>query len=237
MRDMRLGANVTLKLDRTAVTNADTHINQLFIQAVRRRNRRDSVVGEEISARRGRRRVWALDPIDGTDEYADPSVPDPQRTSCVGIALIEDGVLVLSVVYNPFRNELFVAERNRPTLLNGRVIQVSLSGFWRGMSYDYCHWDGAPFDARGLKSLLGQPLNVYSAIYQACMVAKGHSEFAVFPGNTLPDIAPATLLVVGAGGRVTDLSGRPINWSNPTSGVLYSNGLCHDAALRAIQGL
>lgn len=224
------------KLDRTDVTDADEAINIDLIWAVRRREGRNaSVRGEERSdIVKGALRVWVIDPIDGTGEYIDDSVPDARRTTCVALALFVGGRLVLSVVYNPFRNELFVAEAGGPTRLNGRLVACSPVGL---TSYDYCHWDGARFDVRRLRRSLGEPRGSYSAIYQACEVAAGRSAFAVFPGNTIHDIAPGALLVVCAGGRVTDLRGRPLSWRDLNHGVLFASAASHSSALQLVTSL
>jgi fructose-1,6-bisphosphatase/inositol monophosphatase family enzyme len=228
------------KLDRTDVTDEDKRLNRTFIAAVRRREgRAASVQGEELSDMiAGVRRVWTIDPIDGTGEYISDSIPDAQRTTCIGISLFINGVLVLAVVHNPFRGETFVADvGGAATLLNGRQVTCVSVPLRRGVRYDYCHWDGARFDVRGLERTLGRPLGVYSAIYQACMVAAGRSAFAVFPGDTIHDIAPGARLVLGAAGRVTDLRGNPLRWNDLSHGVIFASRTVHAEALRAIAAL
>lgn len=228
------------KLDRTDVTDEDKRLNRAFIAAVRRREgRAASVKGEELSDMiAGARRVWTIDPIDGTGEYIDDTIQDNKRTTCIGISLFVDGVLVLAVVHNPFRRETFVADtEGAATLLNGRRVTCTSASLRRGMHYDYCHWDGTRFDVRGLERALGRPLGVYSAIYQACMVAAGRSAFAVFPGDTIHDIAPGARLVLGAGGRVTDLRGRSLQWNDLSHGVIFACRSVHAEALRAIAAL
>lgn len=226
------------KLDRTDVTDADEQINVQFIGAVREREGTNAAVrGEErSSAAAGARRVWTIDPIDGTGEYINDAIPDGQRTTCIGISLFIDGVLVLAVVHNPFRNETFVAGAGK-TMLNGRQVTCRSVPLRRGVHYDYCHWDGARFDVRRLEQTLGRPLGVYSAIYQACMVAAGRSAFAVFPGDTIHDIAPGALLVANAAGRVTDLRGNQIRWDDLSHGVIFASRAVHAEALRAIAAL
>lgn len=222
------------KLDRTDVTDADERINKQFIKAVKlREGDRASVHGEEKSRKvRGAKRTWIIDPLDGTGEYVDDSIPDAELTVCVGIALMIEGRLVLAVVFNPFRGEWFVTEGSNTTL-NGRRIQCSPAAFRPGVPYDYSHWNGARPDLRRLERSLGKPIGTYSAIYQACLVASGRSAFAAFPGNTIHDIAPSALLVASTG-RVTDFRGRRLDWSDLNHGVLYASRAAHAAALEAI---
>jgi myo-inositol-1(or 4)-monophosphatase len=172
-----------------------------------------------------------MDPIDGTGEYVKLTIPSYELTCCIGISLFVDGVLTLSVVYNPFRGEMFTATHDRRALCNDNPLACSSQQLKLGVPYDYSYWDGAAFDARKLDQWLGAPLGVYSAIYQACMVASGRSAFAFFPGNTIHDIAPGALLVARAGGRVTDMYGNPLQWDNLTRGVVYAGRASHAQAL------
>lgn len=236
---MRRGVGVKKKLDRTDVSDADTAINAEFIVEVRKHSRgRDAVRGEELSADvLSAERVWIIDPIDGTGEYIDESIPLAWRTSCVGIALMIRGEIVLVVVFNPFKDMLFVAQKGGRPTVNGRPIRCSSQRAARGVPYDYCHWSGARYDLPRLEATFGKPLGVYSAIWQACMVAMGHSAFAAFVGNTIHDIAPGALLVIRSGGLVTNFQGGPVNWTNPAAGVLYSNRASQAVALRALSTL
>ncbi len=236
MVKFRKTTNRRKKLDRTDVTGEDKRINKAFIVAVRaREGGHASVHGEEYSEIvKGARRFWVIDPVDGIGEYVNDSVPDGQRTTCVGISLLYGGRLMLSVVYNPFRHEMFTAQHGEATKLNGGKITCSPQPLRRGGPYDYCHWDDVRFDMRGLNQRIGRPRGVYSAIYQAVEVAAGRSTFAAFPGDTIHDIAPGALLVANAGGLVTDLKGRPLDWNDLNHGVLYASKAAYPTAIRAI---
>lgn len=229
VRVQRLVAT-THKPDKTPVTDADKEINKAFIAAVRARfGANTSVAGEEASAlTRDMRVLWVVDPIDGTGEYIDLELAHSERTSCIGIALFKNGVLVLSVVYNPFRDEMFVAslEYKRPSL-NGEVFDLRSKvrdwGFKQHIPYDFCHWDGAKIDPRFLEQVLDTPpRNKYSAISQACDVARGDSYFAIFPGSSIHDIAPGALIVAQAGGVVSDTYGQPLKWDDLSRGAVYA---------------
>lgn len=228
MADARSTARAKKKLDRTDVTDIDTFINIEFIKAVKARSgERASVMGEEESDQvEGSSELWIIDPIDGTGEYIDDTLDDSERTSCVGVALFREGRLQLSVVHNPFRNELFVADHELGAFLNGepldlRQTEASQLTFGPDIPYDYAHWEDAPTDARFFEEIIGRPpINNYSAIYQACDVARGRSAFAVFPGNTIHDIAPSALIVELAGGEVSGVHG-PLDWQD-LNGVVYA---------------
>src|SRR5258705_5472126 len=66
------------------------------------------------------RRVWIVDPLDGTKEFIQ-GVPE----FCVAIALIEDGVPILGVTYNPIKREMFSAARGGGCYLNSKRVRVT----------------------------------------------------------------------------------------------------------------
>ena len=67
--------------------------------------------------------VWILDPVDGTTNLIHDF-----RNSTLSLALARKGVLTLGIIYHPYSDEIFVAERGKGALLNGSPISVSKSG-------------------------------------------------------------------------------------------------------------
>lgn len=246
IKDRRNNLIKTKKLDRTDVTDVDIEINEDFEQKVAVLSEgRASVTGEESSHEvAGSEEEWIIDPVDGTGEYIDDTLSDQERTSCVAVALFKNGEPQLSVVYNPFRDELFYADKDLGgAFLNGERLDLSQAedqylALSPGVPYDFCHWDDAATDARFFEDMLGRPpLGSYSAIYQACAVAKGESAFAVFPGNTVHDIAPADLLVRLAGGVSTRVDGKPHDRNNLNGAVYSSNSSLHSEVVRALSAV
>src|SRR5919197_6704479 len=96
------------------VTEMDGRAEALVVGAITERFPDDGILAEEGSARKGRSgRRWIIDPLDGTTNYAH-GLP----IFSVGIGLEADGVIRLGVVYDPTRDELFVAERGVGAWLN-----------------------------------------------------------------------------------------------------------------------
>jgi fructose-1,6-bisphosphatase/inositol monophosphatase family enzyme len=248
---MRRQARATKKLDRTDVTDWDQKIERDFREEIQARSEgQDSVIGEEEESGplTGIGTEWIIDPIDGTGEYVRDNkengepIEDSERTTCVGIAQFKDGVLMRSVVYNPFKRELFVADRELGgAFLNGerldlRQTEAGRTSFGPGIPYDYAHWDGAPTDARFFEEMIGgPPIESYSAINQACDVARGKSAFDVFPGNTIHDIAPSALMVELAGGEVSGVDGQPLDWQNLNGAVYAVNPQVHARVVQELQ--
>jgi len=103
------------------VTEMDGRAEALIVHALLEAFPDDGILGEEGSARAGSSgRRWILDPLDGTTNYAH-GLP----IYSVGIGLEQDGRIVLGVVYDPSRDELFTAERGGGAWLNERRLAIS----------------------------------------------------------------------------------------------------------------
>src|SRR5262249_40589197 len=122
LRD-RLGTRfaVGLKGDINIVTDVDIESERLIREAIATHYPRHQVLGEEGGlAESASEYRWVVDPLDGTTNFAH-GFP----TFAVSIALEYKAETILGVVYDPMREELFVAERGAGATLNHRSISVS----------------------------------------------------------------------------------------------------------------
>jgi len=226
------GFDVTLKADRTPVTQADREAEQAIIRILRGAFPDHGFLGEEFGGEGRQDRRWIIDPIDGTKNFI-RGIP----IWATLIALEEDGDVTAGVVYNPVTRELYSARRGGGAFLNGRPIRVSsvstlaaaqLIHAGLGLVRQTPYWDGivrlldGTERQRGFGDYLGYTL-----------VAEGKAEVYVEVDIKPWDIAPCRLLVEEAGGRFTDFTGQP---SIYTGTALASNGRLHDAALAAFRG-
>lgn len=154
--------------------------------------------------------VWIIDPLDGTTNFLHGF---PQYS--VSIALTQGKNVLVGVVYDPVRNELFTAERGQGTFLNNHRVRVSgcekiekaLIGtgfpFRRNDNYtDFLpKFERVARAAAGLRRAGSCALDL---AYVACGRLDGYWEANV---NSW-DMAAGTLLVLEAGGLVTDLTGQ-----------------------------
>jgi len=203
----------------------------------------DWVLSEEAADDPGRltaERVWIVDPLDGTTNFAHGF---PQF--CVSLGLEQrkvqrqpgtepgqDGTLVAAVIYDPMRDELFSAERGRGARLNGKPMRVSripelaealvATGFPSRKRHDSPNihfYQEFTLRSHGVR-------RAGSAALDLAYVASGRME-AFWEFNLNPwDTAAGVLLVAEAGGRVTDFSGGPFRLKSDE--ILASNGLIHE---------
>jgi myo-inositol-1(or 4)-monophosphatase len=179
---------------------------------------------------------WIIDPIDGTVNFAH-RIP----ICCISIGLEHKGQMILGAVYNPFMNELFVAERGQGATLNDRKISVSTKELVQnacmvtGFPYTYLDEPNGPLQVFERFIRRGIPVRrLGSAAIDLCWVACGR--FDAFYEHKLQawDSAAGFLIVEEAGGKVTNLQGDPYSPYQP--GIIASNGILHDELLRWIKG-
>src|SRR6266567_4686508 len=103
------------------VTEMDAQCEALIVDRLRSAFAGDAILAEETGTTAGRSgRRWIVDPLDGTTNYAH-GLP----IYAVSIGLEVEGALAVGVVYDPSREECFVAERGRGATLNDAPIRVS----------------------------------------------------------------------------------------------------------------
>ena len=111
---------VTTKGRRDFVTEVDRSAEREIIDVIRRSYPSHGIVAEESGTHPGDRFVWVIDPLDGTNNYLH-GFPH----FCISIAVKEQGRVEHGVVYDPLREELFVATRGAGAMLNNRRIRAS----------------------------------------------------------------------------------------------------------------
>jgi myo-inositol-1(or 4)-monophosphatase len=181
--------------------------------------------------------VWHVDPLDGTTNFVH-HLP----FWAVSVCLVEAGDPLLGVVYAPALGWTFAATRGGKALLNGEPICVSDTAaigdalLATGFSYNRSETGADDNVARLRRALHGcRDLRRYgSAALDLCMTAMarldGFWELYLQPY----DVAAGALIVMAAGGRVTDLSGGN-NWLHGGE-IAASNTRLHDQLLALVGG-
>jgi len=237
LRD-RMGTSfdISHKGDINLVTEVDLASEKLIREAIATHYPRHQVLAEEGGlAETTSEYRWVVDPLDGTTNYA-----HGYPVFAVSIALEYQNEVVLGVVYDPTRDELFAAERGGGAVLNNRSIHVSAtdklirSMLSTGFPYDIKtssltnldHWANFAMNAQALR-------RDGAASIDLCYVASGRYD-GFWELNLSPwDTAAGALIVQEAGGRVTDFSGD--KFSNYKPEIIASNGLIDDQMIEVIK--
>ena len=220
------------------VTEVDVEIERMCRGVIAARFPQHVVVAEELpnaDAPGAGGHRWIFDPIDGTVNYAH-GLP----IYCSSLALEVDGRMEIGAVYDPCREELFVAERGAGARLNGAPLHVSSAErlldalLCTGFPYDVHETAGevlALFGAFVRRARAVRRLG--SAALDLCYVAAGRLDGFWEQRLHAWDTAAAALMVEEAGGRITDLEGG--SFSAFQGDVLASNGLLHDQMAAVIR--
>jgi fructose-1,6-bisphosphatase/inositol monophosphatase family enzyme len=222
------------KYDSTIVTKADTEINTMLIDRVRKVFPEHAVDGEEEQFGASSY-VWVCDPVDGTAMYA-RHIP----VSVFSLALVHDGRPIVGVIYDAFTNNMYTATLGGGAYLNCEPIHVNDLGF-SGMRtvVNYDMWPDAEYNLYDIFKEIGSKtyaVGLGSIIRAASCVACGDFSLAIFPGTKHKncDIAAAKVIVEEAGGKVTDLFGNEQRYDRDINGALITNGVLHEEALEII---
>lgn len=219
------------------VTEADHAAEKAIIEVIQQAHPDHFILSEETGEIKTDSTIkWIIDPIDGTVNFAN-GIP----LCCVSIGVEKEGQMILGVVYNPFMNELFFAQKGMGAFLNEKKISVSdkstviKSCLVTGFPYTYLDSPNGPIQV--FEKLIRQGIPVRrlgSAAIDLCWVAAGR--FDGFYEHSLQawDSAAGFLLVEEAGGKVTDFEGNYYSPYQPH--ILATNGKIHDELLMVVQG-
>lgn len=226
----RRGAAMEKKADRSPVTEADRGVEERLRGYLARRYPDAAFLGEESGEKVGADLRWIVDPIDGTRAFV-RSIP----TWSILVTLEAGGTPVLAVAYMPASEDLFVGFLGGGARHNGRPCRVSTTATLDDALVG--HGAIQQFSDTGHEeTLLRLARQTYTqrgfadfANYRELLL--GRMDGVVDPGTKAYDVGPAAVLVQEAGGRWSDLQGRPTIHGG---GFIASNGLVHDALLALV---
>lgn len=166
---------------------------------------------------------FIIDPIDGTTNFM-----QDYRCSCISVALCEGNNAICGIVYNPYSDEIFCAEKGKGAYLNGKKITVSD----RTLSDGLALFGTSPYHPENTDETFALLRKVFdysrdirrsgSAAYDICMVACGRCE-VFFEKELQPwDIAAGTLILTEAGGIAENYQGKAIDFTKPQD-VVFAN--------------
>ena len=227
-----LDLHVTAKPDLTPVSDADTAVEEAMRRTLGRARPRDAVHGEEMADTGWGPRRWVVDPIDGTKNFV-RGVP----VWATLIALMINDEVVLGVVSAPALNRRWWASLGGgayagKSLMSPTVCHVSDVAAIEDASLSYADI------AEWVDSGQGQEFvdlmrscwrtRAYGDFWSYMLLAEGAVDLAAEPELELYDMAACSIVVTEAGGRFTDVHGRP---GPHGAGGYASNGRLHEALL------
>ena len=229
------------------VTQADTIANDLIVNGLKHQFPNDGILAEEsvdTKRRLEKSRVWMVDPLDGTNGFIDGN-----GDFAVQIGLAEDGLCVLGVVYQPLPGVLYRAVRGGGTWIERPQFEpeqakVSDKKSFSEMRLAASRSHRSPRMNKVVTELGFQDevqrgsvgIKIGLLIEQQCDVY-----IHLSPRTKQWDTCAPEVILLEAGGRITDLFGYPLNYNVPDvqnrNGLVASNGISHDQIIEALAPL
>ena len=219
------------------VTEVDEESEAYILGRIKEQFPEDSILSEEsgASGEFEGKRVWIVDPIDGTRNFA-IGIP----FFCISIAAVRDGKPEVGALYDPIHDEFFFAQRGQGAFLNGEPIRVAqqetLSDAVVSVSWVKRKCNREQF-LRYI-DIISKETSYFrrfgSAALVMCYVACGRVHAYMQGGLNPWDVAAATLVIEEAGGRVTDFKGIDLDMRNERIEVLTSNPKLHSQLLTKV---
>lgn len=232
---------VELKSGHEILTQADLASEKKILSIIKKNFPEHKILSEEAGQNKKESDyLWIVDPLDGTTNF---SMHNPLFSVSIGVCY--KNKVILGLIYAPFLDELFLAEKGKGSRLHspagsekGKKIRVSKVKKGKVINA-FCHGNTEKDINRAVKYHQRQKLDNFdcrqlgSAAIELAYVACGRVESIVIPGAHSWDVAAGVLLVREAGGKVTDSRGK--DWTLNSKDMLASNGLVHPQILNTLK--
>ncbi len=231
-RHFSLDMAVQTKSDNTPVTEADLEINRLVVERCRQAFPGVGVIGEEESLPGETNLTWVCDPIDGTGPY---TFGMSASTFC--LALVEDGVPVIGIIYDFMHERMYHAIRGGGAFINDLPFSVPVDvspmprvnlEWWRNAVVQTKDLHEAFFE-RGY-----QVPNYTSSGYMGMQVAQGRLAGQVYMGSCVWDVAALKVVADEAGLRTGDIDGKEQRYDGDVRGLICAHPRHYEVILDVI---
>ncbi len=231
------GFEIQKKSEINLVTEADLASEKAIVSTISKAFPSHQILAEEkgLHTTHESSYKWIIDPLDGTTNFAHGF---PMYNVSIGVEY--EGTVLVGVVLDPTRNEIFVAKKGQGSTLNNIPIQVSKTPklsdalLVTGFAYDvqtvadnnlkeFCAFS---LQARGMRRTGTAAIDL---CYIACGRFDGFWELKLNPWDT----AAGKLVVEEAGGKITDYTDSP--FSIYGKDIIASNGLIHDEMVEVLK--
>lgn len=223
-----------LKDDSSIVTEADEKAEERIIEILKSHYPGHGFLGEETGEQNpGAEYVWIIDPLDGTRNFVN-GIP----IFATSIGLVRSGKPVIGVIYNPVTDTLLSGKEGKGAYWNGKQVHVSER---EASDATFSMGTSAKKEDKNLVAQCFFHAETYvrsvrylgSAVMDLAYVARGGTEGCIHIGTKKWDYAAGALLVLEAGGTITDFDGNP--WDMEKNYFIASNGKIHSQLLDLIK--
>ncbi len=233
--------------DREPVTQADKVANEIIVERLRQEFPGDGMLAEEsidTSHRLDKSRVWMIDPLDGTTGFIDGN-----GDFAVQIGLTDNGECVLGVVYQPLTGVLHRAVYGKGTWIERpeyepELARVSIHNDISTMRLAASRSHRSPRMDKVVKAFgLNEEVRRGSVGIKVGLIVEQQCDLYIHlsPRTKQWDTCAPEIILREAGGRLTDLFGRPLRYNKlelqNRNGVVASNGVAHKRVIETLHPL
>lgn len=229
-------SNIKMKSSHEIVTKADLLSEKIIISEIKKDFPKHRILSEESGDNNKESDyLWIIDPIDGTTNF---TMKNPLWA--ISIALAYKNEIILGLILAPILKEVYIAQRDKGSLLNNKKIEVSKIKEEKVLN-TFCHGSKTENIKKAIKYYKKQKLNNFdcrqlgSASIELAYVSCGRIESITIPGAHSWDVAAGALIVKESGGRVSDFKGG--DWSLSSSDIIASNGLVHQQIINTVKNI
>ncbi len=242
MKKYKTSVEVIKKKDKTLVTEADFLSEKIILQGLSSFGY--GFLSEESLESKGRikeKRIWVIDPIDGTMDFI-------KKTGefSIMIGLVENGRVILGVVYQPVGDKMFYAVSGEGAFLekNKKIKKLEVS---KNIDFSQATMLGSRHHIKPFDVALSEELGITdflthgSAGLKICLLAEQKADIYINSSNKTAewDICAADIILTEAGGKISDLSGNTIDYNKKQylnlNGYVASNGILHKKIIQKVK--
>lgn len=229
-QNFKLGMHKNWKEDNSPVTETDIAINNLVISEIRKNFPSHGILGEELSYFNGEKYVWICDPVDGTNPFS-----RGYPTFTFSLALTEQGVPILGLLYDAMLDRILVAESRKGAFLNEKRVTVSgAESLSRAVIALECN--NPKLDkVRQYLWEHGCLMTTFACVtYSSLLVAIGEFSAVVWEGKTPWDGAAVQVIIEEAGGVCTSTKGLRQRYDGEINGIVAGNKSIHSQLIKLL---
>lgn len=231
-----VGLEREVKDDKSFVTKADLESEAVILKTIKKNFPDHAILAEESGeVKTTSAYQWVIDPLDATANFIN-GIP----IFGVSIGVYKNGEPEAAAVCNPVTREMFTAARGSGAFFNGKKIKVSNQEASKGLvtfgiSKDIVDRGRFTKAFVGLEKIFNKRRHLGATALEMAYIARGGIEATVSFGSKLWDHAAGAVLILEAGGTITDFAGNP--WKLGETHFIASNGVSHGALLKIVQSL
>ena len=233
MQYFRKKIDIENKDDESPVTIADKETEKVIRDKIRNTYTNHGILGEEYENENlDSEFIWVIDPIDGTRSYI-----AGHKDFGNLIALLHNNKPIIGIINCPAHNERWIGVENNKTTCNGK--EVSTSGI-NDIKNAYLFTSGVyfyePIFRKGFESIKQKTkyFRLGGDCYMYGMLSSGLIDIVIEDTLKAHDYMALINVVEGAGGKITDKYGKPIDLQSDGSLVATSSNILHDEIIKII---